>query len=248
MTQEKTLRQRMKDGEVLVALRGSIKISKNELADIWSTGVYDYIWIDGQHTAYTEQQLVDYCGAAEELGIDVQLRIPHTRHAYLVGRFLDFGFSAVLVPEVMEPETVDDAIAYAYYGPIGRRSWGGTARRGLRGLNGVPKDLDRHAYAEWWNDYVVLAIQVESVEAVSNIRKLARPGISLVTFGPNDLTFSLEDHPGYPLRHVDDCMRNVAAQLEGTGIRMAMGTATEPEERDVYLEMGVTLFQLNAPA
>ena len=130
MTQEKTLRQRINDGEVLVALRGSIKTSKNELADIWSTGVYDYIWIDGQHTAYTEQQLVDYCGAAEELGIDVQLRIPHTRHAYLVGRFLDFGFSAVLVPEVMEPETVDDAIAYAYYGPIGRRSWGGTARRG----------------------------------------------------------------------------------------------------------------------
>ena len=130
MTQAKTLRQRMKDGEVLVALRGSIKTSKSELADIWSTGVYDYIWIDGQHTAYTEQQLVDYCGAAEELGIDVQLRIPHTRHAYLVGRFLDFGFSAVLVPEVMEPETVDDAIAYAYYGPIGRRSWGGTARRG----------------------------------------------------------------------------------------------------------------------
>ena len=30
MTQAKTLRQRMKDGEVLVALRGSIKTDKNE--------------------------------------------------------------------------------------------------------------------------------------------------------------------------------------------------------------------------
>ena len=248
MTQKKTLRQRMKDGEVLVALRGSIKTSKSELADIWSTGVYDYIWIDGQHTAYTEQQLVDYCGAAEELGIDVQLRIPHTRHAYLVGRFLDFGFSAVLVPEVMEPETVDDAIAYAYYGPIGRRSWGGTARRGLRGLNGVPKDLDRQAYAEWWNDYVVLAIQVESVEAVTNVQKLAKPGVNVVTFGPRDLLFSIEAHPGYPLQSVEDCMRNVAEQLKDTDIRIAMGTPTTPEERDSYLAMGVTLFQQDAPA
>ena len=248
MTQAKTLRQRMKDGEVLVALRGSIKPGKNELADIWSTGVYDYIWIDGQHTAYTEQQLIDYCAAAEELGIDVQLRIPHTRHAYLVGRFLDFGFSAVLVPEVMEPETVADAIAYAYYGPIGRRSWGGLARRGLHGLNGVPKDLDRRDYAAWWNDYVILAIQVESVEAMTNIQQLAKPGVGVVTFGPRDLSFSLEDHPGFPLQSVEDCMRNVAEQLKGTDIRIAMGTATLPEEREAYLEMGVTLFQQDAPA
>jgi 2-keto-3-deoxy-L-rhamnonate aldolase RhmA len=242
MSQARTLRQRIEGGEVLVALRGSIRTSKSELADIWSTGEYDYIWIDGQHTPFRDEQLVDYCRAAEELGIDVQLRIPHTRHAYLVGRFLDFGFSAVLVPEVMEPETVDDAIAFAYYGPIGRRSWGGMARRGL------DKGLDRLAYAAWWNDYVILGIQIESVEAVSNIGKLAKPGVSVITFGPNDLSFSLDDHPEYPLRSVEDCMRNVAAQLEGTRIRMAMGTATEPEERDKYLEIGVTLFQSNAPA
>ena len=242
MSQARTLRQRIEGGEVLVALRGSIRTSKSELADIWSTGEYDYIWIDGQHTPFRDEQLVDYCRAAEELGIDVQLRIPHTRHAYLVGRFLDFGFSAVLVPEVMEPETVDDAIAFAYYGPIGRRSWGGMARRGL------DKGLDRLAYAAWWNDYVILGIQIESVEAVSNIGKLAKPGVSVITFGPNDLSFSLDDHPEYPLRSVEDCMRNVAAQLEGTRIRMAMGTATEPEERDKFLEIGVTLFQSNAPA
>jgi len=247
MSDGKTLRQRIRGGEVLVALRGSLNTGKDELADIWSTGLYDYVWVDGQHTPYSEEQLIAYCAAAEELGIDVQLRIPHTRHAYLVGRFLDFGLSAVLVPEVMEPETVDDAISYAYYGPIGRRSWGGLQRRGLRGLNGVPKDLDRHAYAAWWNDYVVLAIQVESVEAVTNIQKLAKPGVSVVTFGPRDLSFSLEDHPEYPLQSVEDCMRNVAAQLKGTDIRLAMGTATEPDERAPYLEMGITLFQGDAP-
>ncbi len=241
---QNTLRQRIKDGETLVALRGSLLTPKKELANIWSEGTYDYIWIDGQHTAYSEEQMVRYCAAAEELGIDVQLRIPHTRHAYLVGRFLDFGFSAVLVPEVMEPETIDDAIAYAYYGPIGRRSWGGGGRRGL---HGAAKGMDRHAYAAWWNDYVVLAIQVESVEAVTNIRKLAKPGVSVVTFGPNDLSFNLEDHPEFPLRTVDECMRNVAEQLQGSGIRLAMGTPTKPTERDRYLEMGVTLFQADAP-
>lgn len=233
----------MKAGETMVALRGKLATTKSQLEDIWSAGKYDYIWIDGQHTPFTEHQLVEYCAVAEELDIDVQLRIPHTRHAYLVGRFLDFGPSAVLVPEVMEPETVDDAIAYAYYGPIGRRSWGGAFRRGLSTVG-----ADRLTYAKWWNDYVILAIQVESVEAVTNIRKLAKPGVSVVTFGPNDLMFNVDDHPGYPLQTVEDCMRNVAEQLADTDIRIAMGTPTMPEERDRYLEIGVTLFQEEAPA
>ena len=245
MTQEKTLRQRIRDGEVLVALRGSLDTTKSQLSDIWATDHYDYIWIDGQHTAFSEESLVAYCTAAEELGIDVQVRIPHTRHAYLVGRYLDLGCSAVLVPEVMEEETVDDALAYAYYPQVGRRSWGGEARRGVRG---VAKGMDRLQYAAWWNDYVTLSIQVESVEAVTNIKKLAKPGVTVVTFGPNDLSFNMEGHEGYPLKSVDECMRNVAAQLDGTGIRLAMGTGTKPDEREKYLEIGITLFQEDPPA
>ena len=237
----KSLRQRMQDGEVLTAMRGSLSTSKAELAAMWVTGRYDYIWIDSQHTPYSDQLLVDYCQAAGELGIDVQLRIPHTRQAHMVGRFLDFGLTAVLVPEVEEPETVDDAIAYAYYGPIGRRSWGGPTRKGFS------QGVDRHEYSAWWNDTVVLGIQVESVEAVTNIHKLAKPGVSVVTFGPNDLSFSLEAHPGFPMQDVDACMCNVAAQLKDTGIRLAMGTATQPEEREKYIDMGFTLFQDNMP-
>jgi 4-hydroxy-2-oxoheptanedioate aldolase len=240
MTQTSTLKQRIQAGEVLVALRGSVNMNQSQLAEVWSKGKYDYIWIDGQHTAFSEEQLVTFCAAAETLGIDVQLRLPHTRHAYLAGRYLDLGPSAILVPEVMDVATVDDAIAYTYYPQKGRRSWGGGARRGLRS---VARGMDRLAYAAWWNDYVVLGIQVESVEAVTNIRQLAKPGVSVVTFGPNDLSFSLEGHPEYPLQTVDDCMRNVVAQLQGTGIRLAMGTATKTAERGKYREMGITLFQ-----
>lgn len=245
MSETKTLRQRIQAGEVLVCLRGDVTMNKSQLAEVLSIGKYDYIWIDGQHTPFSEEQLVTYCAAAEDLGMDVQLRLPHTRFAHMAGRYLDMGPSAVLVPEVMEQSTVDDLIAYAYYPQVGRRSWGGAGRHGLRS---VAKGMNRLEYADWWNNYVVVSIQVESVEAVTNIRNLAKPGISVVTFGPNDLSFSLEGHPEYPLQDVDDCMRNVAAQLQGTGICLAMGTATKPEERAKYLEIGITLFQENPPA
>jgi 2-keto-3-deoxy-L-rhamnonate aldolase RhmA len=64
-----------------------------------------------------------------------------------------------------------------------------------------------------------------------------------VAFGPNDLEFSLENHPYFPLNNVDDCMRHVAQQLAGTGIALGMAIVEPPEERAKYLEMGVTVFQ-----
>ena len=85
MSQTKTLRQRIEEGEVLVTLRAELSMAKSQLEEIWSTGRYDYMGIDIQHGPFSEQQLVDFCRAAEELDIDVQLRIPHTRQAYLVG-------------------------------------------------------------------------------------------------------------------------------------------------------------------
>jgi hypothetical protein len=38
-------------------------------------------------------------------------------------------------------------------------------------------------------------------------------------------------------------MRNVAQQLEGSGVRLGMAVMTEPEEREKFLEMGITVFQ-----
>jgi staphyloferrin B biosynthesis citrate synthase len=240
VTDASSLRARIAAGEEVVAMRADIEWGKDELAAAWARGKYDFIWLDSQHSAYGDHLLVSFTGAAEELGIPVQLRIPHTRDAHKVGRFFDLGTTGALVPEVMEPATVQDALDFAYYGPIGRRSWGGANRLGLR--PGTAPTA-RREYAAWWNQTVLLSIQIESVETVTNIARLARPGITHVTYGPNDLEFSLELHPEYPLKTVDECMRNVADQLKGSGIRIAMGTATTPEERQKYRDLGVTIFQ-----
>jgi 2-keto-3-deoxy-L-rhamnonate aldolase RhmA len=240
VTGQSNLRARIKAGEELVAMRAEIEWNKEQLAAAWKGGKYDLIWLDAQHSAYSDHLLVSFTGAAEELGIPVQLRIPHTRDAHKVGRFFDLGISGALVPEVMEPETVQDALDFAYYGPIGRRSWGGANRLGVRN-RAAP--TARRDYAAWWNDTVLLSIQIESVETVTNIARLVKPGITHVTWGPNDLEFSIDLHPEYPFRTVEDCMKNVATQLKGTGIGNAMGTSTTEAERKKYRDLGVTIFQ-----
>lgn len=238
-SQSNNLRKRIADGEELVMLRADISWGKDQLASAWAGGKYDFIWLDTQHSPYSDRDLVAFTAATEQLGIHVQMRIPHTREAHKVGRFFDLGIGGALVPEVMEASTVQDAIDFAYYGPFGRRSWGGANRLGVRTRTAPTVRRD---YAAWWNDTVTLSIQIESVETVTNIARLVQPGITHVTFGPNDLEFSLERHPDYPLRTPEECMRNVADQLKGTGIRISMGTNTTPEERQQYRELGATIF------
>ncbi len=96
----------------------------------------------------------------------------------------------------------------------------------------------RREYADWWNATVLLSIQIESVETVKNIATLVQPGITHVTWGPNDLKFSLEKHHEKTLNTVEACMQYVAEQLDGSGIRISMGTAAEPGERAKYRALG----------
>ena len=77
---------------------------------------------------------------------------------------------------------------------------------------------------------------------MTNIARLVKPGITHVTFGPNDLEFSLERHPDYPLRTVEECMANVAGQLKGSGITISMGTVSKEDERQKYRDVGATIF------
>lgn len=239
MTSQSNLRKRITDGEELVMFRADIGWGEDQLSAAWSSGKYDFIWLDAQHSPYSDRDLVTFTALTERLGIPVQMRIPHTRDAHKVGRFFDLGITGALVPEVMEASTVQDALDFAYYGPTGRRSWGGANRLGMR-THAAP--TARREYAEWWNDTVTLSIQIESVETVTNISRLVKPGITHVTFGPNDLEFSLERHPAYPLRTVEECMQNVAEQLEGSGIHISMGTGTAEHDRQKYRDLGVTIF------
>ena len=119
----------------------------------------------------------------------------------------------------------------------GRTNW----RR--LGSRPTPGSIDRLAYADWWNSNGFLAIQLESVEAVINAGKLAKPGVDLLAFGPNDLRFSMESLPHSPFKTVDECIRHVLEQMKDSTVQVSLGAATE-EERDRLIGMGVTVLQV----
>ena len=108
---------------------------------------------------------------------------------------------------------------------------------------GIDQRPDRLEYAAWWNAYGTLAIQIESVHSVINAGQLAKEGVDIFAFGPNDLMFSIEAHPHFPLRTVDECIKHVLDQIKDKPVKVALGIGAEtPQAQEPYVEMGVTIF------
>jgi 4-hydroxy-2-oxoheptanedioate aldolase len=234
MSESASLKQRIRRGDIIVGVSVPTQIEKGRLEDILSRDTYGFVSIDSQHSPYSEERLVAFCALAAEVGVPVQFRIKHPRHAYLIGNILDLGPCAIEVPLVEEEATVDEALAAFYYPQLGKRSWGGTARYGIQGRD------DRRTYAAWWNEQGVLCLQMETIRAVTQARRLIKPGVDCLTWGPADLSFDLEAHPEHPFRSVDDCLRHVLKQLEGTDVKISFRNYT-PDLRNKYIDMGVTV-------
>ena len=217
MSDEKTLKQRIHDGEVINIASTSLASTKEGLEELLSKDTYDLIGVDIQHNPYSEERLTEFCKTANEMGVPVQLRIKHPRQAYLVGNYLDLGLLSVVVPLVEREETVDEAIEMFYYPPVGRRSWGPSWSYGFSA------GQNRLEYAEWWNKNGILTLQLESVEAVTNVRKLAKPGVDMFVFGAMDLSFDLEKHPESSFNSVEECYDHVVEQVKDIDVRVGVG-------------------------
>lgn len=211
----KSLKQRIHAGESLRIVRAPTNSTRSQLEAIVKRAPVDIFKVDGQHGPVNERELLNYCTMTEELGAAVKFRIKHPRQAFLLGNYADLGPLSIMVPLVEKEETVREAIDAFYFPPVGKRSWGGAGfRRAQRYGSG------RLEYAAWWNANAILCIQIESVAATVNVRRLAMPGVDWVQFGPADLSFDLERHSHSPFKNVDECVEYVTQQLKGVDVRI----------------------------
>jgi len=116
MSEPVALKERIRQGEIIVGVSVPMNMERGRLEDILSRDTYSFISVDSQHSAYHEERLVSLCALAEAVGIPVQFRIKHPRHAYLIGNILDLGPLSIEVPLVETEVVVDEALA-AFYIP-----------------------------------------------------------------------------------------------------------------------------------
>jgi len=193
---------------------GSLRGDRAKIVSDFQNAAAQGIFIDLQHGPFSEEHLVDFCVWAKMENIPVILRIRAPEECYLIGRYLDFGASGIVVPFVETPETAHAAVRAFYYPSQGVRSWG-------PGRATWAKEVGRVAYPSWWNASGLLMLQLETVDAIRRCRELAVPGVDVLVFGGADLALSLAatEAPSWP--DEDSCREHVAAAVRDLPVRVA---------------------------
>jgi 4-hydroxy-2-oxoheptanedioate aldolase len=171
---------------------------------------YDYVVVDMQHGIASESEMLAMIQATEAAGAIPVVRVAHNDPTS-IGRALDAGALAVIVPMVNDPESAAAAVAACRYAPEGSRSYGPVAA------------ISRYSddYARVANRTVACIIMIETKEAVERIDSiLAVPGIDGVYVGPVDLSLTLGLPPGTDHEHEGfaSAIRSIVEACERHGI------------------------------
>ena len=177
-TSHNRAKQKMLRGEA--AIGAACGLGSPLAAEMLSRAGFDFILVDNQHGAWTDETstvaLRFIC-----FGSAVPMVRVRWNDFSAIGQLLDRGALGVVVPMVNSVEEARAAAFAARYPPRGGRSSGG----GLTAHFGGD-------YAQWFNDELFLAVQIESVQAVENAEEiLGVDGIDGCWIGPADLAKSM---------------------------------------------------------
>ena len=148
---------------------------------------WDWIWIDGQHGEMGHEQTLALVRASDLIQRPSVVRVPGHEFGP-IGKTLDMGAAAVIVPCVDTPEQARAIVDAAKFPPLGKRSYGGR------------RPIDRHGrtYSDTANTDTVLIAQIESPQAIENVDAIASlPGVDALFLGPDDLML----RRGYSMTH-----------------------------------------------
>lgn len=153
------------------------------VAEIACAAKPDFVCIDMEHGPVSYQTVEDMLRAADLRGVPALVRVRAPDFA-AIGQALDAGAAGVLVPRVSCATEAMRAVEAARFPPEGRRGVGPGRAAGY--------GRTIAAYLDAARAQTVVAIQIETVEALDNLEEiLAVQGIDLVFIGPGDLGVSL---------------------------------------------------------
>jgi len=161
------------------AIGGWISIPSTRVVEVFAgAGVYDFILIDCQHSLIDESVAGTLLANLHHDDVAGVVRVA-VNSPDRIGRVLDAGADAVIVPMVNTEEEAVAAAGACHYPPAGLRSYGPIRRD----LGSDPIELQARTSC---------FVMIETSEAVDNVRAICDvPGVDGVYVGPGDLAISL---------------------------------------------------------
>lgn len=226
-----TTRQRLRAGQM--ALGFGVHHLRTVAAPMLAAATgHDWMFIDGEHGAFTIQEMTQLCLAALPTGVTPIVRVCANAIDEAT-RALDNGALGIVMPHV---DTAADAKRIAdalHYPPMGHRSWGGPPA--IYGYQ--PPDTNQAQAAI--NAEILTIVMLESPEAIRNADAIAAvPGVDVLFIGTSDLTAELRisGEMGHPL--VIAAYQTVGEACRRFGKTLGMGGVYDEVNAQRYVSMG----------
>ena len=146
----------------------------------------DFVLVDGEHGAYSMDQIRRMLDAARHAGIAAMVRLTLDDRGP-VTQALDAGAAGILFPQVRTIDDVRRAVALTKYPPIGQRG-----AHLLRPHTDFVVPDDSPAFYQAANASLLTAIQIETPESAEIADQIAAvDGVDMLYFGPTDLAANL---------------------------------------------------------
>jgi len=226
------LMDRLALGEVIMGF--GLSSTSLRIAETLASLGGDFIAIDMQHGEAQMSDLSWLCKAVTHNGTPTIVRVA-SQDPMLIGRAIDLGADALVVPLVNTVEQAKAIVQAAKYPPLGDRSFG-PLRNARANSDYVTTANDRHQ----------VFVMLETREAIDNAQEiLSVEGIAGGTIGPADLSLSLGHNPMQPpmADEVEQAIERagVAAKEAGKIIGGFFGGISR-EVFDKRVEQGYQLF------
>ncbi|HLI58780.1 MAG TPA: aldolase/citrate lyase family protein [Solirubrobacteraceae bacterium] len=230
-----TLTQRIRDREPLLGT--FVSLGSATVTNLLASVGYDFLLIDLEHGAGSEAILQGQLFAAEAEGVAAMVRT-ETFDRIRIGRVLDLGARAVMLPRVDTPAQCAGAVAHLRYPPVGDRGVASSNRaRGWSTRTGSFTDANRE---------IAAVVQIESAEAVESVEEIAAvDGVDALFVGPSDLSHSLGVPGELESPAFTDALERVLQAARAHDLAAGI-LAPTPERARALHEQGFTLIVLSA--
>ncbi len=175
------VKRKIRNGEPTIG--NWINLPSPSIVEILVEMGMDWLVLDTEHGPYGEEMLESMIRAMKGSDVVPIVRVADTDPA-LIKKALDRGAYGVICPLVNTAEQARLAVSACKYPPDGMRGVAGTR------ASAYGKDLPE--YFDSWNEEVLVICQIETAEALRNVREIAAvDGVDVLFIGPFDLSANL---------------------------------------------------------
>lgn len=233
-----TFKKKLNSGEIVLGT--FLQIPAADIAEIVGLAGFDCAIVDTEHGMFGVDTALSLVRACDAVGMASMLRVPGVDH-HRITQALDFGASAVMVPNVKTKRDAEIVAAAAKYHPDGNRGVCPFTRGAA--YNAVDSDPDYYRRA---NAETAVVLQIEAAEGIANLDGILEvPNVDCIYIGPFDLSQSL----GIPGRVTDprvlEAIHDIARRAAQKGVALGNFPVTI-EQAHQYMEMGVRFLAYGA--